>query len=82
VIGQPVTFAATVAPTSGTGTPTGMVTFSDSATTLATVALTSGTATFTTSSQEVREHRGRQIPVALADQLIADAMKVQLALAC
>jgi predicted outer membrane repeat protein len=44
---QPVTFTATVMPTSGTGTPTGTVTFLDGTTVLGTGTLTSGTATFT-----------------------------------
>ena len=48
--GQSVTFTATVAPTSGTGTPTGMVTFKDGSTTLGGSALNaSGQATFVTS---------------------------------
>ena len=50
VYGQPVTFTATVAPTSGSGAPTGSVTFMDGATSLSTVSLVSGTATFTDSS--------------------------------
>jgi hypothetical protein len=48
-LGQAVTFTATVKPASGTGTPTGTVTFNDGATVLGTGALSSGTATFTTS---------------------------------
>jgi hypothetical protein len=43
---QPVTFTATVAPTSATGT----VTFQDGSTTLGAGALSGGTATYTTSS--------------------------------
>jgi len=49
--GNSVTFTATVAHTSGTGTPTGTVTFSDGGTNLGTGTLdTSGNATFTTST--------------------------------
>jgi hypothetical protein len=47
---QPVTFTAHVTPTSGSGTPTGSVTFSDGSTTLGTVALSGGTASLTTSA--------------------------------
>jgi len=43
--GQAIAFTATVAPTSGSGTPTGIVTFTDGSTTLA--------AAFTTSSLSV-----------------------------
>ena len=52
VLGEPVTFTATVALTgTGTGTPTGTVTFLDGATSLGTGSLnTSGVATFTTTS--------------------------------
>ena len=46
-LGQSVTFTATVTPASGTGTPTGTVTFEDGATVLGT--LSGGTATFVTS---------------------------------
>ena len=45
--GQSVTFTATVAPSSGSGTPTGTVTFLDGTTTLGTGTLSSGTASFT-----------------------------------
>ena len=48
--GQSVKFTATIAPQSGSGTPTGTVTFSDGTTLLGTVAVTSGTATFSTAS--------------------------------
>jgi hypothetical protein len=51
--GQSVKFTATVAPISGTGTPTGSVTFKDSSTTLGTAALSGGTASFSTSSLSV-----------------------------
>ena len=52
VFGQAVTFTVTVAPTSGTGTPTGTVNFVEGSTTLASsVSLnSSGEATFSTSS--------------------------------
>jgi hypothetical protein len=46
---QPVTFTATVKPASGTGTPTGTVTFNDGATVLGTGMLSGGTTTLTTS---------------------------------
>ena len=51
VAGQPVTFTATVSPASGTGTPTGTVTFSDGGAQIGTVTLASGgTATIATAS--------------------------------
>jgi hypothetical protein len=54
---QPVTFTATVAPTGGSGTPTGQVTFLDGATTLAQVALDgSGVAVYSTSALGVASH--------------------------
>ena len=56
VFGQPVTFTATVEPTSGSGTPTGSVTFMDGTTSLSTVSLTSGTATFSDSSLAAGAH--------------------------
>lgn len=56
VFGQTVTLTATVSPTSGSGTPTGTVTFSDGSTTLASESLTNGQATFTTSSFSVGSH--------------------------
>jgi VCBS repeat-containing protein len=58
VLGQTVTFTATVAPLApGAGAPTGTVTFSDGATLLATVALSStGTATSSTSALAVKGH--------------------------
>jgi len=55
-LGQPVTLTATVAPTSGAGTPTGTVTFTDGATTLGTGTLSGGQATFTTSSLSAGNH--------------------------
>jgi hypothetical protein len=48
--GQSVTFTATVSAASGTGTPTGTVTFSNGATALGTVSLSGNTASFTTST--------------------------------
>ena len=58
VFGQPVTFTAVVANTSGTGIlPTGTVTFSDGSTSIGTGVVTSGTtATFSTSSLTVGNH--------------------------
>ncbi|MEA2907835.1 MAG: hypothetical protein QOI12_5222 [Alphaproteobacteria bacterium] len=52
--GQAVTFTATVSASGGT--PTGNVTFKDSATVLATVGLSGNTATFTTSSLTLGTH--------------------------
>jgi hypothetical protein len=52
--GQTVTLTATVS--SGSGTPTGTVTFSDGATSLGTATLSSGTATLTTSALSVSSH--------------------------
>jgi hypothetical protein len=54
--GQDVTFTATVAPQSGSGTPTGTVTFSDGANSLGTATLSGGTATFSTASLTVGSH--------------------------
>lgn len=48
--GANVAFTATVAPSSGSGTPTGTVTFLDGTTTLGTGTLSSGVATYSTSS--------------------------------
>jgi hypothetical protein len=57
VIGQAVTFTATVAAVApGGGTPGGSVTFSDGATSLGTVALSGGVATVTTSALSVGTH--------------------------
>jgi hypothetical protein len=56
VFGQSVTFTATVTPTSGSGTPTGTVTFKDGAATLGTALLSSGRAMFSTSSLAVGNH--------------------------
>jgi hypothetical protein len=46
--GQAVSFTATVAPVTGTGTPTGTVTFKDGTATLGTATLNGGKAVFTT----------------------------------
>jgi photosystem II stability/assembly factor-like uncharacterized protein len=54
--GQNVTFTATVAPTSGTGTPTGTVTFEDGLTVLGSGALSGGVATFSISTLAVGSH--------------------------
>ena len=56
VFGQSVTFTATVAPTTGTGTPTGMVTFKDGTTTLSTVMLSGGMASLSTSALTAGSH--------------------------
>jgi cyclophilin family peptidyl-prolyl cis-trans isomerase len=50
LVNDQVTITATVSPTSGTGTPTGTVTFTDGSTTLGTSALDYGSATFSTSA--------------------------------
>jgi hypothetical protein len=54
--GQPVTLTATVAPTSGSGTPTGSVTFKDGTVTLGTATLSGGKATFTTNQLGAGSH--------------------------
>jgi hypothetical protein len=56
VFGQLVTFAATVSANSGSGTPTGAVTFFDGATSIAAATLNSGTASFASSSLAVGSH--------------------------
>jgi hypothetical protein len=56
VPGTSVTFTATVAPVSGSGTPTGTVTFSVDEAAVATVTLASGKATYTTSTLTAGEH--------------------------
>lgn len=56
VFGQPVTFTATVSPASGSGTPTGTVSFNDGAVTLATGMLSGGLASFITTSLSVGSH--------------------------
>ena len=52
-VGASVTFTATVAPATGSGTPSGSVTFLNGTTTLGTETLSSGVATFSTSSLSV-----------------------------
>src|SRR6266851_960958 len=54
--GQSVMFTATVAPSSGTGTPTGTVTFKDSGTTLGTTGLIGGSASFSTANLSAGQH--------------------------
>ena len=54
--GVAVTFSATVAPATGTGTPTGVVTFLDGTAMLGTVTLTAGKATLTTSALTASAH--------------------------
>ena len=56
IVGQAVTFSATVTPASGAGTPTGTVSFREGATTLGTATLSGGSATFTTSSLPAGSH--------------------------
>jgi len=54
--GQSVVFTANVAVATGTGTPTGTVTFKDGATTLGTSTLSAGTATFSIFNLSVSTH--------------------------
>jgi hypothetical protein len=55
--GQAITFTAGVAPKSGSGVPTGTVTFNDGATQLGTISLnSSGSAAFSTSSLAIGTH--------------------------
>ena len=54
VVGEDVQFTATV--TTGTGTPTGTVTFSDDGTVLGTVALNAGSASLTTNQLAIGTH--------------------------
>ena len=54
--GQQVTFTATVTPSSGSGTPTGTVTFYDGAASLGTVTLSSGSGSLSTSTLVVGSH--------------------------
>ena len=55
--GQPVVFSAAVTPSSGTGTPTGFVTFTEGATTLGTAVLDgSGVARFSTPGLPAGQH--------------------------
>ena len=55
-VGTTVTFTATVAPTTGGGTPTGTVTFVDGSTTLGPGTLSGGVATYMTSSLAAGSH--------------------------
>jgi hypothetical protein len=55
-IGQPFTVTATVTGSSGTLTPTGMVTFEEGNTVLQQMPLASGKASFTTTSSNVSDH--------------------------
>jgi len=50
ILGSPVVFTTKVAPTSGTGLPSGTITFSEGATVLGTANLASGSASLSTSS--------------------------------
>lgn len=56
VFGQSLTFAITVSPASGSGTPTGTVVLQDGSTTLSTLTLVSGKASFTTASLAIGSH--------------------------
>ncbi|MGC8640994.1 MAG: beta strand repeat-containing protein, partial [Isosphaeraceae bacterium] len=56
VFGESVTLTATITAASGSGTPTGSVTFKDGVTTLATKTLVNGTATYTTTAFSVATH--------------------------
>ena len=56
VYGQSVALTATVVPTSGSGAPTGTVTFTDGSNTLGTATLSSAQATFSTSTLTVGTH--------------------------
>jgi hypothetical protein len=56
IYGASVTFTATVSPKTGTGTPTGNVTFKDGGTLLATVSLSGGTAGYSTSGLSAGGH--------------------------
>ncbi len=56
VPGTSVTFTATVAPASGTGTPTGTIVFSIDEAPVATVTLSSGKATYTSASLAAGQH--------------------------
>ena len=55
-VGQALTFTATVASTTGSGTPTGTVTFADGGTMLGTATLSGGQASFTTSALAAGNH--------------------------
>jgi hypothetical protein len=53
VTGSPVSYSASVAPTAGSGTPTGSVTFSTGSTSLCTTTLSGGAATCTSSAAPI-----------------------------
>ncbi len=55
-VGASVTFNASVTPASGTGTPTGSVTFMDGTTALAMISLSSGAASYSTGGLAVGAH--------------------------
>jgi hypothetical protein len=55
-VGQPVTFTATVSPTSGSSTPTGTVQFKIDNSVVSTMSLSGGTASFTTSFPTATSH--------------------------
>src|SRR5271170_5367777 len=56
MVGQSVQFTATVTAQSGSGSPTGTVTFSDGTTSLGTATVNKGTATFSTSTLAAGSH--------------------------
>jgi hypothetical protein len=56
VFGQKTTFTATVSPTTGSGTPSGTVTFMDGSTSLGSATLSAGSASFSTTSLTVGAH--------------------------
>ena len=56
LLGQSVTFTATVTPATGTAIPTGTVTFKDGTATLGTVLLAGGTTTFSISTLAIGTH--------------------------
>ncbi len=78
-VGQSVTFTATVSSlASGTGSPTGSVSFYDGLTLLGTVALNSnGVATFSTSALTVADHTIRAVYQLTTDFLNSSASVVQ-----
>jgi VCBS repeat-containing protein len=56
VFGQGVTFTITVAPASGSGTPSGAITLQDAGSTMTTLNLVNGQASFTTASLAIGSH--------------------------
>jgi hypothetical protein len=56
VYGQAVSFTASVSPASGSGTPTGTISFSDGQSALGTIPLSNGQATFSTASLPAAVH--------------------------